>query len=41
MKRKYDSLVADDAYRDYVSRSTTDVDRVTGRIKIAIGKFSQ
>ena len=40
LRRKYDELIRDETYQDYVSISTTDIDRVIGRIKIAIGKFS-
>jgi len=40
LPRKFRELLQDETYRDYVSSSTTDTDRVKGRIKIAIGKFS-
>jgi len=41
LRRRYDELLLDETYRDYASISTTDIDRVQGRIKIAIGKFSK
>jgi hypothetical protein len=40
LKAKYKELLGKEAYRDYVSKWTTDTDRVTGRIKMAIGTFS-
>ena len=40
LRRKYQELLRDETYRDYVSRSTTDTDRVKGRIRIALGKLA-
>jgi hypothetical protein len=40
LKAKYKELLGMEAYRDSVSKWTTDTDRVTGRIKMASGKFS-
>lgn len=40
-EEKYDKLLENEKYKEYVSKSTTDVDRVKGRIKIAIETFSK
>lgn len=40
LKEKYGTLLENKDYVEYISKWTTDTDRVTGRIKIAIGTFS-
>jgi hypothetical protein len=39
IKQKYDILLKNDAYMDYVTTWTTDTERVQGRIKMAINVF--
>jgi len=40
LKSKYKKLLLNETYREYVSKWTSDTDRVTGRIKVATGIFS-